>query len=53
MRTTFLLFLCLAGLFLGLLPVHSQSDNRTVTVSGDVMSAEGNHRIEGDRSAGT
>jgi len=47
MRTTFLLFLCFAGLFFAPLPVHSQSDNRTVTVSGDVLSAEGNHRIEG------
>ena len=47
MRTTFLLFLCLAGLFSAPLPVHSQSDNRTVTVSGDVLSAEGNHRVEG------
>ena len=47
MRRTFLLFLCFAGLFFAPLPVHSQSDNRTVTVSGDVLSAEGNHRIEG------
>ena len=47
MRTTFLLFLCFAGLFFAPLPVHSQFDNRTVTVSGDIMSAEGNHRIEG------
>lgn len=47
MRTAFLLFLCFAGLFFAPLPVHSQSDNRTVTVSGDIMSAEGNHRIEG------
>lgn len=47
MRTTFPLFLCFAGLFFAPLPVHSQSDNRTVTVSGDVLSAEGNHRIEG------
>src|SRR5215469_1436426 len=47
MRTTFLLFLCFAGLFFAPLPVHSQSDNRTVSVSGDVLSAEGNHRIEG------
>ena len=47
MRRTFLLFLCFAGLFFAPLPVHCQSDNRTVTVSGDVLSAEGNHRIEG------
>ena len=47
MRTTFPLFLCFAGLFFAPLPVHSQSDNRTVSVSGDVLSAEGNHRIEG------
>ena len=45
MRTTFLLFLCFAGLLFAPLLVHSQSG--TVTVSGNVMSAEGNHRIEG------
>ena len=45
MRTTFLLLLCFACF--APRPVHSQSDNRTVTVSGDVLSAEGNHRIEG------
>ena len=47
MRTSALSLLCLVGLFLTSLPVRSQSDNRTVTVSGDIMSAEGNRRIEG------
>lgn len=47
MRNSFLFLFFLAGLFLLPLPARSQSDNRSVTVSGDVMTAEGNRRVEG------
>jgi tetratricopeptide (TPR) repeat protein len=47
MRKSFLSSFFLAGLCFLPLPVHSQSDNRSVTVSGDVMTAEGNRRVEG------
>jgi len=43
----FLSIFLLGAFCLTPLPVHSQADNRPVTVSGDVLSAEGNHRIEG------
>ena len=43
----FLSISLLGALCLTSLPGHSQAGNRPVTVSGDVLSAEGNHRVEG------
>lgn len=47
MRTLFRSVLLLGASCLIALPIRSQNDSRPVTVSGDVMTAEGNHRIEG------
>lgn len=48
MRSSSLLTLFFSGFCLLFpVPVCSQSDNRSVTVSGDVMTAEGNRRVEG------
>jgi tetratricopeptide (TPR) repeat protein len=47
MRKSFLSSFFLVSLCFLPLPAHSQSDNRSVTVSGDVMTTEGNRRVEG------
>jgi len=47
MRILFRLVFLFGASCLSALPIRSQSDNRPVTVSGDVLTAEGNRRIEG------